>query len=570
MCGIYGSIERADRATSIVFRGLKDVEYRGYDSWGLAYIHEDRKFVVIKEIGFLPQNIDLPEARIALGHTRWATNGPVTKENAHPHLDCHKSIALVHNGVVENAIELTNELFNHQFQSQTDSEVIAHLVEEEQQKMQRPFSNAVKIVFEKLEGFNALLISNGKELVAIQKGSSLVAGETDTGFIISSDANSLLPYTNKLHFLKNNELVVMDQGSCNIPFSEVEWKYQLSNLENYPHYMIKEISEEPDALDRLLKDPLQIKKAAEILKDSKNIFLLGCGSAYYAALAGNYLLSEYGDTLSYCYAASEFENKKHFANQRDTILSVSQSGETIDLLEQIRSTQKREARQLAILNSFGSTLYREVPNKVLLYAGVEKAVVATKSFTNMLAAFILISKELRGEYTQGEKIIHDSINAIQKILSRQHEIQEIAKVIAGKKHLFVLGRNLSYPLALENALKIKEASYLHAEGFSGGELKHGVLALIEKGVSVLALTNDINEQNTITNISEAKARGGEIIGVGIKNYPLFDIYFPIENTGADNIIQKAIFGQLLSYYIALEKGLNPDKPRNLAKSVTVK
>lgn len=566
MCGIYGAVERSGCASSLVFSGLKDLEYRGYDSWGIVHA-QNSYLTVVKEVGFLPPHIELPPSTVAIGHTRWATNGGVNRENAHPHSDCQGSIALVHNGIVENVSDLKESLSGHIFRSQTDSEVIAHLIEEE--KFRYPLTEAVRRVFERLTGANALLVTNGIELAAIQKGSSLVIGKTEGGFVISSDANALLPHTQNLHFLKDSELVILGKSEPSISFTLVDWKYQGSSLEQSPHFMLKEILETPSALDHLLEDDDQIRAAAKFLDQRRNIFLLGCGSAYYASLAGDYLLSGVSNRLAYCYPASEFFHRQHCLSQEDVVVAVSQSGETIDLLEQVRESQRSKIPTLAVLNTFGSALYREVPTKIMLNAGIEKAVVATKSFTNMLAVFILMAHQIAGNFKQGKEIILKSRDAVYDIFDKQQTIQEITQTLSLKNHLFILGRGLSYPLALEAALKIKEASYLHAEGFSGGELKHGVLALVEEDMPVVAFTGT-SEEDILTNVSEVKARGGCAIGVGILGSTLFDKFYALPPIGDSEIIPKAVFGQLLGYYLALARGTNPDKPRNLAKSVTVK
>lgn len=568
MCGIYGSIERANHAPNIVFAGLKDIEYRGYDSWGVAYFNGEG-FNFVKDIGFLPQSLELPYSNIALGHTRWATNGGVSINNAHPHTDCTRSLALAHNGVVENANILKDTLVSHRFISQTDTEIIAHLIEEERARL--PFSEAVKTVFNKLEGLNAILTSDGKEVVAIKNGSSLIVGKTDSGFLVSSDTNSLLPHTNQLYFLEDREPVVIGNNPINLSFISIPWKYQSADLGNFSHYMLKEIYQVPESLDNLLQVPKQIKDASEIIQDTRNVFLIGCGSSNYANLAGEYLFSKFGRRLTFCCVASEFSSKQPYLTTDDLVISVSQSGETIDLLEQVRLSKTRETKQLAIQNSYGSALYREVLNKVMLNAGAEKAVLATKSFASMLGVYILLANQLGGNYPQGEQIILKSIEASQKVLDNKIEIQQIAKELSKSEHIFTLGRSLSYPIALETALKIKEGSYIHAEGFQGGELKHGVLALIEKDMPVLVFTSSNEEkQNILTNASEVKARDAKVFGIGEEKSILFNKYFSILPTGADSIIPKAVFSQLLSYYLALEKGLNPDKPRHLAKSVTVK
>jgi glutamine---fructose-6-phosphate transaminase (isomerizing) len=574
MCGIYGSLERngCSHAAQKVFSGLKDVKYRGYDSFGIAWAENDDGIKLVKDTGHLPDKLSLPEeSRIAIGHTRWATHGGVTAENAHPHTDCQNKVAVVHNGIIENYQNLNSQLSSHNFKSQTDTEVIAHLIEEEQRTSKHPFSQVVKRIFAGLEGNNALLATNGRELVAIKRGSPLIVGVTETGYVASSDTNSLLPHTNKLHYLLDNEMVVLDKESNHISTVKVPWEYQSTDLGGFRHYMEKEISQIPQALENLLKDPEQIKKAAELIKTSSNTHLIGCGSAYFASLLGEYLFAEYGKKLALSCSASEFSTRMHLLSQNDLVISTSQSGETIDLLDQVYTLKSAGIPQLALLNAYGSTLYREVSDKVMFNAGLEIAVASTKCILSMQAAFILLSHATNGEYKLGQQIIEDSIKSVQDILDRGSETKQIANNLLEDNHLFVLGRKLSYPIALETALKIKETSYKHAEGFAGGELKHGVMALIEEKTPVIVFTTEGSEkQNVISNAQEVKARGAQVIGIGTEVNSVFDYFFPIKKTGVDEVIPKTVFGQLLAYFISTKIGLNPDTPRNLAKSVTVK
>jgi glutamine---fructose-6-phosphate transaminase (isomerizing) len=571
MCGIYGSIDQNGQAGKVVFAGLKSIEYRGYDSWGISYFFEDG-LQESKDVGFLPGELTLPKSKIAIGHTRWATHGGVTRANAHPHFDCLNLISVVHNGIVENAAELITQLHDqHLFKSQTDTEVIAHLIEEEMMNNKLNLAHAVEVVFGKLKGANAILVSDGYSVVAARNGSSLVVGKTKTGYVVSSDPMSLLTYTNQLHVLADNEIVLLNEETTSVEFETVNWKQGASELGEHAFYMIKEISEQPDALQKLLVNTDQISNAANLILQAKNIFMLGCGSAYYAGLAGESILSKYSNLLCHTYAASEFESKLKHVTPADLIVAISQSGETIDLLDPIRNAQKSGISVLGITNRFGSALFREVPDKIMLDAGEEKAVVATKSFTNMVASFILLAFELSSKPAEGHQIINDNITEIIDVIGRSAEIARLAKSIAHCPHIFVLGKDLLHPIALEIALKIKESTYLHAEGFQGGELKHGVLALIEEGVPVIVLTpSDSQKTSIMSNIAEVKARGARVLGIGPENNKLYDDYFSIKPVGADAMLAKAVFGQMLSYYISLERGLNPDKPRNLAKSVTTK
>lgn len=582
MCGIYGLIVKDGTAPQKSFAGLTDIEYRGYDSWGIAYWNiEDRKWRVKKEVGFLPSTFDFPSSNISIGHTRWATHGGVTKENAHPHTDCSGKIALVHNGIVENYLELKKGLKTHKFLSQTDSEVVVHLIEEDFKKTKN-FKKSVSNIFNRLQGLNAIVVTDGEEVVAAKNSSPLVIGKLkDGGFAIASDPNALLTLTNEQLFLDDNQLVSLNSKlelysvkglKKVIPnFSKLDWKHTQSSMEEYPHYMLKEINEQPKVIQNLLKNSSAIDLVAKDIKKAYGTFLVGCGTAAYACLAGVYLFSKFAKKHVNFSIGSEFNYIQDYLTKNSLLIAISQSGETIDIIEPVNFAKRKKSKIVAITNVLGSSLYRAADERVLLNAGVEKAVASTKAMIAMVSTVLLLAFTVIGRKKDGIKILEESAKEIKSVIKYSKEIKQLASQIKKSSNLFVLGRGLSYPVALESALKIKEVSYIHAEGFPSGELKHGVMALVEKGTPVIVFApEDETREAVLANAIEVKARGAFVIGVSSKNNPNFDFFFKIKNTGASSILPNIVFAQLLAYHLSVLKGLNPDKPRNLAKSVVVR
>lgn len=588
MCGIFGIISNDSSAPNITFKGLLDIEYRGYDSWGVAYL-DDNQFKIEKQTGFLPKDKEFPGAEVAIGHTRWATHGGVTELNAHPHTSCDKKIVMVHNGIVENYLELKKGLKNHEIKSETDTEIIVHLIEDEYEKLCHESSvkgqelrMAVSNIFKKAHGLNAFVVSNGKTIVAVKKGSPIVAGSSDKGAIIASDPNAILPHTKKLLFLEDNDLVEIDSSGLKLydaltlserkaNFTEVNWEYSNEKLDEYSHFLEKEINEQPKVLLTIAKNTTEMEKVAEDIKKAYGTYLIACGSASYSCLLGTYLLSHIAKRHVNFSIGSEFNYIQDFIKEKSLVIAVSQSGETIDVVEPVGNAKKKGAKIISLVNVLGSTLYRMADNPVLLSAGPEKAVCSTKALTAMFAHMVLLAYCLIGKKEEAEKILLDSAKEIESIIQRRDEVKTLAKKIVKSEHMFILGRGLSYPVALEATLKIKENTYIHAEGFAGGELKHGVIALISKGTPVIVFVpNDETREAMLANAMEVKARGAYVIGVGPENNPVFDYFFSVRDTGASSVIPHPVFAQLLSYYLALELGNNPDKPRNLAKSVVVK
>ncbi len=580
MCGIFGIISSDNNAPTSTYKGLLDIEYRGYDSWGVAFL-KDNQFKIEKEIGFLPKDKTFESAEVAVGHTRWATHGGVTELNAHPHTDCDKKIVLVHNGIIENYLSLKKELIGHKLISETDTEIAVHLIEDEY-RLTGDLKKAVSNVFKKVDGLNAFVVSNGSQIVAVKKGSPVVAGSAANGSIVASDPNAILPHTNKLLFLEDNDLIEIDKSGIklfdahtllekDVKYTDVDWKYQGADLADFPHFMLKEIYEQPKVLLALAENASAVTEIAEDIKKAYGTYFVGCGTASYACLTGVYLFSKIAHRHVNFSIGSEFTYIQDYIKKGSLVAAVSQSGETIDVVEPFQIAKRKEATLVAMTNVIGSTLYRMADKKLMLNAGPEKAVAGTKSFTSMVANMILLAYATAGDLKAGVEVLEKSAKEIEKVLEKADEIKALADKLHTSKNIYILGRGLSYPLALEAALKIKEISYIHAEGFAGGELKHGVIALIEKNTPVIVFVpNDETKHAILASAQEVKARGAFVIGIGEEETEVFDYFFRVADTGASSILPMVVFPQLLSYYLTVKLGLNPDKPRNLAKSVVVK
>lgn len=586
MCGIFGYIKNEKLPSQTLIEGLKTLEYRGYDSWGIV-IKENNRFLTDKHIGRIGEaKTFLPSSSLGLGHTRWATHGGVTQINAHPHLDCTSRFALVHNGIVENYEELKKILLKkgHKFVSETDSETIIHLIEECAKKYS--FPEAVRLAFGKLKGLNAIIVLSSKDekIVAAKTGSPLVVGLGKKGNFIASDAVALLPHTRRVVFLEDGQVVTLDKGKIKLVdlagknlqprIQRIDWKQESVDLGKYPHFMIKEIAEQPKIIQNLiLNSTPQIKKLAKMIKKSYGTYLVGCGTAAYACLCGQYLFSRIGKRHVNAAFGSEFGYQLDFLTSKSLVLALSQSGETIDIIESVGKAKKKGAKIACLVNNLGSTLYRMSDFKMLLGAGPEKCVLATKSFTAKLAILVLLAYQLAGYLERGKNSLKKAVLSTEKILKKEYQakIKTLAKRLANQEHIYTIGRGQSYPIALESALKIKEVSYIHAEGFAAGELKHGVIALVEKETPCLVFApNDETYGAVLSGAMEMKARGGFIIGVSFKNHEVFDYFLPVADCGEATAIPNVVVAQLLAYNLAIKLGRDPDKPRNLAKSVTVK
>lgn len=584
MCGIFAYSGKQHTAGAIILSGLKALEYRGYDSWGVV-LKNGNKLIINKHIGKIG-NAQLPQvdSTTGIGHTRWATHGGVTKKNSHPHLDCTKDVVVVHNGIIENFEEIKKDLLkkDHTFVSETDSEVFAHLIEEKL-KSNPDLKKVMMESFKQIQGMNALIVyrPSTDEFAAIKNGSPLVFGKHQDDFLLASDSSALALHTKEVYFLNDNELLYFNHDthlydenlkSKNFSFFTLNFDNSDIALGIYPNYMIKEISEQLKILRSIaLVQQNIIKEVSQTIKNSFGTYFIGCGTAYYACLAATYLFSKIAHRHTNASTASEFSYSLDFITKKSLVIALSQSGETIDIISAVTAAKQKGADILAITNVLGSTLYRMADAKILLGVGPEKCVLATKSFTAKIAYLYLLAHTLAGSYDDGVKHIKKAASEIEKLLQHQERIRTLAKKIKNSKHIYILGRGVSYPTALESALKIKEVSYIHAEGFAAGELKHGVIALVEKGTPVIIYNpDDETYEDTLSSAHEVKARGAYVIGVSSKPNNIYDEYIEVTDCGDATIIPNVVVAQLLGYYLALEKGYDTDKPRNLAKSVTVK
>ena len=586
MCGIFGYVGEQKKAAQIILEGLKTLEYRGYDSWGIA-VKQGKKLKVDKHVGKIGQAVvKLPKSSMGIGHTRWATHGGVTVLNAHPHLDCTKQIAVVHNGIVENFEELKKELIKkgHIFVSETDTEVVPHLIEEYLKN--EGFASSVRDAFNRLKGMNAVVVADAlsSEIIAAKTGSPLIVGIGNNEFFIASDATGIIKYTRRVLFLKDKEMVILGKelqllslpkGKKLTPRIEVvNWKAEDANKGEYEHFMLKEIYEQPRVIRNIAKDyDGQINQLIRIIKQAKGTFFIGAGTAFHACLAGGYLFSKIAGIHVNTAVASEFNYLEHFLNNKSLIIALSQSGETIDVVEPLNRAKKKGSKIVAIINVLGSTIYRMADYKLLLGAGPEKAVACTKAYITKLAVLLMLSFGMVGKTKEIKAVIHRAADESERLLERENieKIKKIASLLASASHIYAIGRGVSYPTALEAALKIKEVSYIHTEGLAAGELKHGPIALVTKGTPCIVFApNDETYEAMISNATEIKSRGGLIIGVSPKNSAVFDYWIEVRDVGEASIIPQIIPIQLLAYYLAIKKGYDPDMPRNLAKSVTVK
>ncbi|MDA1079174.1 MAG: glutamine--fructose-6-phosphate transaminase (isomerizing) [bacterium] len=589
MCGIFGYIGTKNDAAALVLKGLKLLEYRGYDSWGVALRATGKpQFLVEKHVGKIG-TATLGTKFVgasAIGHTRWATHGGVTVQNAHPHLDTKKQIALVHNGIIENYQELRDDLRakGYVFVSETDTEVAVQLISYYRESYD--FLTAVQRAVLDIQGLNALVVMDlvSDQLIAVSKGSPLALGVDGTGRYLASDAAALSEYTESVYYFQEGDLVVCQSDS--VEFYEVEtltqkqilWsKLDVSaedlSLGEYPHFMIKEIAEQPKVLQHV-HDTAHLSLSIFAKQLSDELAFVGCGSAYHAALLGVYFLSSLAKRSSSAYMGSEFAAARSLFTSDGFVTFISQSGETIDLLESVAILQQNKRSFGAIVNRLGSSLERATEHKVLLGAGPEQCVLATKSWTAKVAVLFLLAHEMAGTLEQGKKELQATIQEVSRILTKQYRekyLRPLAQKLKKAEHSFVLGRGALYPAALEGALKIKEVTYIHTEGFAAGELKHGVIALIEPGTPCILLApKDSSYQDMISTAIEIKSRGGYTIGITDEPNEVFSYCLPIRHTGLSSTIAYSVGMQLLAYELALLLDRDPDKPRNLAKSVTVK
>lgn len=586
MCSIIGYYGD-DLAAPILVKSLKRMEYRGYDSVGVA-TKFDNKIEIKKGIGKVAEvnkavQLEKLPGKIGIGHTRWATHGKVTDVNAHPHASKSGKIALVHNGVIENFNELKESLQKkgYSFKSETDSEVIAHLLQQNYEETSDVKKSVLKTVSQ-LKGHYAFvaMFENG-ELVAARFHEPLIIGVGKDGYFLSSDVLGFIEQTDIAIYIDNGNCVLLDSSGIKIfdfngkpvkhDITKVSKEFADVNKGDFAHFTLKEISEQPNTiLEAGKKSEENIEQVTDFIRHAKSLYITGSGTSFNAALVAKYLMSKYANIKSEAILSSELPTLPNSIDPNSILIAISQSGESADVLEAVNIAKKSNTKILSLVNMMTSSLARESSLSIGMNCGPEKGVAATKSFTSQLAIIYQITEKLcNGCIGVDFKKVSDSIS---KILSDHSQIQSIAKKLKDVSDIYVLGRGIHYPIAFEAALKLKELTYIHAEGIPGGELKHGPLALMDSNVYVLIINpNDSTYQDTITSASEIKARGAKIIGISDKNSDVYDhwIEIPSINEALFPIIE-IIPVQLLAYYSAIEKDTDPDYPRNLAKSVTVK
>ncbi|MDJ0275055.1 MAG: glutamine--fructose-6-phosphate transaminase (isomerizing) [Aigarchaeota archaeon] len=591
MCGIIG-FTGSGNALEVLIRGLRRLEYRGYDSAGLALLTRDG-ISVVKRVGSVEalerevSSLAGTESSVGIAHTRWATHGGVTDRNAHPHTSCDGRVAIVHNGIIENHEELRAELIarGHRFTSETDSEVIAHLLEEELRARPGDPRGALTSVVRKLRGsfaFVAVSTWTGDAILAARHNSPLVVGVGKDFSIPASDVLSFLEWTDDAIFLENESCAVIRPGrveSWLFTGEELELKVTKVAIEvsevdkrGYVHHTLKEIHDQRFTVTRTLTEELgPLGEAAKLLREARRILLVAAGTSYHAALVGRYVLAELADLDVQPVLASEYNLVSRWVNGDSVLVAISQSGETADVLEAVRDAKQKGAKVIGIVNMPGSSLERLSDVHINIRAGPEIGVAATKSFTSQVVALIRLASAVSGKEVPLDP---EELGAgVEQVLEQEPQIAEIASILKDSKDVYLIGRGVHYPIALEGALKVKELAYVHAEGLPAGELKHGTLALIESGTPVIVLNpSDDTHTDTLSNCQELKARGARLIGISDRHHSVYDFFVRIPRTGSKyaSVLLEVIPLQLLAYYMALERGAEIDKPRNLAKSVTVK
>lgn len=593
MCGIFGYFGEKKNATQIVIEGLKKLEYRGYDSWGVAYKTPDdivihRQIGKIGEADFAVKDMEGTMESIAIGHSRWATHGGVTQANAHPHTTENKEIVLAHNGIIENYLELKEVLSQkgHIFTSETDSEVLAHLIEEEMKNTS--FLEATKKALKQVEGRYAALVISKKEnkIIASRRGSPLIVGigEKNERFI-ASDIPAFLNHTKKVQYLDDNELVLIEASGTtfyNLETDEkvekrtieIEWTQESAEKGEFKHFMLKEIMEQKETLYRAInQDTALIEQVADAIKNAFGTYLIGCGTAGKVCMTAEYMFSAIAKKHVNTAFGSEFPNYHHFLTNKSLIIAVSQSGETADTLEALEIAKSKGAKIISIVNVETSTMARMSDIIVPIKAGPEKAVASTKATTSQLAILMLVAYAVAGKIVEGKEALISAAGQINDMLNPRYEehIQQLAEKIQHAESMYIIGRGANYPMALESAIKLQEVTYIHAEGFAGGELKHGPIALISARTPCIVLTGeDEAKKSILSNAMEIKARGGYIIGVAPRHEQVFDYWIRVPDCETASPIVNIIPVQILAYQLALLRKNDPDMPRNLAKSVTVK
>ncbi len=608
MCGIIGYIGPQE-ALPVLLNGLKRLEYRGYDSAGIAVIDGD--LTVMKKAGKVTEletmlKSGAPSGQIGIGHTRWATHGAPNDINAHPHTDEKGEIALIHNGIIENyaSIKKTLEADGYVFRTDTDTEVLVQLIRALYDKLGN-LEEAFRLALNQVIGtYGIAMVStlDPGRIYAARNGSPLAIGIGDDEFILASDASAIVQYTRQVIYMTDGEMVVVERGRYtlktidDVPVSKEaeEITLDIEELEKggYEHFMLKEIFEQPDTIRNAMRGRLQLDENTvrlgglrgvfNQLRDAKRIIIVACGTSWHAGLVGEYMFEQLAGIPTEVEYASEFRYRDPIIDKNDVVIAISQSGETADTLAALREAKRRGATTIGIVNVVGSTIARETDAGVYAHAGPEIGVASTKAFTSQLTVLALMTVKLarmrRMGAAEGEHILKALMELPEKVeytLSRFEQVKKLASEYAGARNFLYLGRGYNFPVALEGALKLKEISYIHAEGYPAAEMKHGPIALIDENMPVvfIAPDGDIYEK-IISNIQEVRARQGRVLAIATEGDTRIEslvehvVYVP-ETLPFLSPILNVIPLQLLSYYIAVERGCNVDQPRNLAKSVTV-
>ncbi len=607
MCGIVGYIGNKN-VVPILMTGLKRLEYRGYDSAGLAVL-KDNQVQVVKEAGKLSvldakiNKVNLTST-IGIGHTRWATHGEPNQTNAHPHIDSNGNIALIHNGIIENhsTIRKMLEKKGHVFRTETDTEVVTHLIEE---FYDGDFEEAFQRALSELEGtygFAVISTYEPDKIFVARQGSPLVVGLGDNEYYLASDVSAIVSHTRSVFYLEDGETAILSREGIvtksraleviDKDVEEITFDIKQIEKSGYPHYMLKEIFEQTNTIQdafrgRLIASEGKVKlgglsEVEDRLVEAERIIFLACGTSWHAALIGEYLTEEYCRIPVEVEYASEFRYRNPIIGKKDVIFAISQSGETADTLAALREGKHKGALTLGIVNSVGSSIARETDAGVYLHAGPEIGVASTKAFTSqvtvLLQIMLLIARKRNMSIVAGQQIIEELMKVpekVKEILAQSQAIEEVADKYKDKRNFLYLGRGINFPVALEGALKLKEISYIHAEGYPAAEMKHGPIALIDNEMPVVFIaTNDSIYDKVISNLEEVRARKGKVIAIAnqgdkkIADLADHVIYIPKANPALTPLLT-VIPLQLLAYYIAVKRGCDVDQPRNLAKSVTV-
>jgi len=610
MCGIVAFKGKSFDAGKVVYEGLKLLEYRGYDSAGIALISEKKNFKIFKKKGrvtksenlFLDANV---RSNICIGHTRWATHGEPSDKNSHPILSFNKKFSIVHNGIIENYKELKKilEEEGYQFFTETDTEVLVNFLESCILKS-KTVEEGITFGLSKIEGAYGIVLmenNNPDNLYAARKGSPLAIGKFEDNFILASDATPIVKYTDKVIYLDNNSLLKIEKDTFEIfdfdlnirnkEFQKVDVELQKVELGEFDSYMLKEIMEQPFSLSqtmlgRVKKNEITlggINNYVDKLLEAKRIIIIGCGTSWHAALTAEYFLEKYLKIPVEVEYASEFRYRNPIIYESDIVFVVSQSGETADTLEATKIAKEKGATVLGIVNSVGSSITRETHEGCYLHAGPEIGVASTKAYTSQLLVFFMIGIKAayrkenisKSKYQKMIRQLTELPDKVKEILSDVSTLEKIAKKIHKKDHCMFMGRGNNFPVALEGALKLKEISYIHAEGYPAAELKHGPIALIDENMPAVVICTKSDEYDKmLSNVMEIKARKAIVVGVvDPKNFHMksnFDYSIEVPNTSKDfSPILNQIPLQLIAYFCAINRGCDVDKPRNLAKSVTV-